>query len=265
VGFLTGVLNSFDKFAVPAFAPAVLNLVLIGATIYVCPRLGTSDLDHVTGLAWFVVAAGALEALVFAPVLWRLGYRFRFLPQLRAEPVRALFRLLVPGLIGAGVYQFAVLINRLMAGWLGADAVTSLYYSERLVYLPIGVFSVALTGACLPIMSRAFAQGRPGEMLEALFYSIRHTLFLSLPCVLGLVILGDRVVNLILRYGKFDDPSFVATMAALQCYALGIPAVAALKILRSGFFSRQDTRTPLKVSVTCLALNLALDQAYPMP
>ena len=258
-GFLAGVLNSFEHFAIPAFAPLILNLALIGATIWLCPRLGESAEARVTGLAWAVLVAGALQLVVLFPILWRFGYRFRFLPQFRSENVREVGRLVLPGLVGAGIYQLNVLCDRVLAGWLGAWAVTSLYYSERLVYLPIGVFAVALSAACLPVMSRACARNQPDDMLDALFYSLRHILFLSLPCVLGLMLLGDMVINLIFRHGAFGDDSFRATLGALLFYAPGIPLFAALKIIRSGFYSRKNTSTPMKVSAGCLALNLALN------
>ncbi len=258
-GFLAGVLNSLGHFAVPAYAPLLLNVCMIAGTIWLCPHLGDSPEAQAKGLAWAVLVAGVLQFAAVIPVLLKFGYRFRFLPQFRSESVRELIRLLVPGMIGAGVYQVNLMCDRFLAGWLGAYAVTSLYYSERLIFLPIGVFAVALSAACLPVMSRAFAQDKPDEMVEALFYSLRHVLFLSLPCVVGLMLLGNRVINLIFRHGQFSDASFVATFGTLLFYAPGIPAFAALKIIRGGFYSRKDMKTPVKVSVFCMVLNLILN------
>ncbi len=258
-GFLAGVLHSFGHFAVPSYAPLLLNLALIAGTIWVCPRLGATPEQQAAGLAWSVLVAGVLQFAAVLPVLFRYGFRFRFLPHFRSANIDEIKRLLIPGLIGAGVYQVNLLCDRFLAGWLGAYAVTSLYYSERLVFLPIGVFGVALSAACLPVMSRAFAQNKPDEMVDALFYSLRHILFLSLPCVLGLMLLGDRAITVIFRRGEFGDESFQATLGALLFYAPGIPAFAALKIIRGGFYSRKDTRTPVKVSAACMLLNLLLN------
>ncbi len=264
-GFFAGVLNSFDHFSVPAFAPMLLNLALIAATIFLCPRLEDIGVNAAYGLAAGVLVAGLLQVLVLLPVLRRFGFRFAFAPSLRSSGVRELLVLVIPSMAAAGIYQINVLCDRLVAGWIGAGAVTSLYYSERLVYLPIGVFAVALTSACLPVMSKAFAEDKHDEMVDALLYSTRHILFLSLPCVLGLMLLGRQAIDLVYRGGEFDRDSLHATLGALLYYAPGIPAFAAVKIIRSGFFSRKNTRTPMKVSLFCLVLNIGLNLSLMIP
>jgi putative peptidoglycan lipid II flippase len=254
VGFLTGVMNSLDRFAVPFQVPVILNLFLILGTL-ASPWLGVTQERQVLALAVVVLLAGVVQLALMAWLLWRTGYRYQFLAQWRSPDVRELLTLVLPAAAGAAIYQVNVLCDRLMAGWLGSYAVSSLYYSERIIYLPIGIFAVALSAACLPAMSRAVAADDHAGMVGALCYSLRHILFLTMPCVLVFMLLGREIVALAFQWGAFNEQSTKDTVAALVYYAPVVPAFSAVKILRSGFLSTKDTRTPVKIAFGCMILN----------
>lgn len=260
---LGAVLNSLGRFALPAWGSVWLNLGFIVASLWVAPRLDQPAYALVGG----VLVSGILQAGLLLPPLWKLGWRPAVHLDFRAPGLRAVLALMLPGLLGAAVYQVNVLADRVFAAWLGDWAVTSLYYAERLVFLPVGIFAVALTAAALPAMSRAWSRQDDHAAESAFAYSMRHVLYLSTPCLLGLVLLAEPICRLIfMRHGgQFDADSLRYTRDALLYYSLGIPAFAALKIVRAGFYSRQDARTPVRVSIFCILLNLVLNFAFIVP
>lgn len=257
--FLAGVLQSFERFALAALAPVLLNLFLILATLWLCPHLGSSEEQQVRGLAWAVMAAGILQLLMLLPTLRRLGYRFRLDLRLRTPALRELGLLILPGLFSAGIYQLGVVVDRVTAGWLGDYAVASLYYSQRLVDLPVGIFAVSMATAALPAMSRAAAAGKLGELNAALNYGLRQMLFITAPCVVLLCLLARPVVQLLFERGKFDAQSTAYTTGALYYLAPAIAAYALAKVVRQGFFCRQDMKTPMQVAALCVGLNVVLN------
>ena len=262
---LAGVLNSLGHFAAPAYSPVILNSAMIIALVYICPKLDHSEYDKLLGLAGAILVAGVLQVVILILVLNRFKFRFQFSIKLNSTRVKELCVMIVPGVFSASVSQVNVLVDRLFASWLGGFAVTSLYYSERLIYLPIGLFAVALASACLPEFSRAVAEDKSEEMVVAFFYSIRQILYLTLPFVVLLMMLAAPIVNLIYQRGSFDDLSAHGTVTAILFYAPGIPAFAAVKILRAGFFCRKDTATPAKIAGYCLILNVILNMILIVP
>ena len=264
-GVMGGMLNSLRHFTVPALSPIILNCALIVAVLFISPRFGPDATSRLSGLAGAVVAAGVLQILVLVPILRKFGFSYKFIPDFRSSHIITLRRLVIPGVLGASVNQINVLCDRLFAGWLGGYAVTSLYYSERLVYLPVGIFAVALAAACLPEFTRAAANKNTEELLAAFFYSLRHIIYLTLPCVLILIVMADSVTALLYERGSFTSESTKHTVSALLFYAPGIPAFAAVKVVRSGFFCVKDMVTPMKVGCGCLVLNVILNVALMIP
>jgi putative peptidoglycan lipid II flippase len=258
-GFMAGVLQSIGRFAVPAYMPVVLNGMFIIGILVVCPAMGDDPVRQVTGLSWMVLGAGVLQLGLSAWALTRCGMRLRFTPRFKDPNVTRVLDLFLLLVVGAAVLPVNTLIDRLLALSLGKYVVNSLYFSERLVYLPVGVFAVALSVACLPSLSRAAAANRMDEMGDSLCYAMRQVLFLTLPCMVVFLAIGQSIVEVIYMRGKFDAASVAATTSALLFYAPGIPAFAAAKIVRAGFISRQDARTPLKVALWCMGLNLVLN------
>ncbi len=261
VGAFAGVLHTLRRFAVPSLSSALLNLALIGGTAWAALSVGRGDGGgaSVWVLVWAVLIAGCLQLGVQVFFCRHAGYRFRFVPRLGAPEVGEVARLMAPALVGAGVVQLNVAVDRLLGGWLGASATTSLYYSQRLVYLPVGLFGVALGIVALPAMSRAAARDDPGELLSHLRYALRHAVFLSLPAVVLFAVSGRPVIRLLFERGKFDATAVAATAWALQFYVPGIPAFVAAKIAVAPYYARKDTATPVRVAALCLGLNVVLN------
>ena len=259
VGILGGIVNSLNHFAIPALSPIILNGAIIAGVLFVLPLLGNNELHQFYGLSLIILLAGFIQLCAFIPILKKNEFSFRLNPRILSPDIKKLTRLVIPGIIGASVLQCNVIVDRLFASWLGGYAVTSLYYSERLIYLPIGVFAVALATACLPEFTRAYIQGNINSLIDAMLYSLRHIFYLTLPCVVFMFLLAQPIVSLLFQRGDFDHQSLQFTLEALMYYLPGIPAFAAVKILRAGFYSRKDMITPVKISCYCLLVNVVLN------
>lgn len=255
---LSGVLHSLNHFLAPSLMPVMLNVVMIGSALYICPAFGASGEQQIMGLAFGVLIAGIAQVLILYAVLRKKGYHFRFRPKVTSE-TREVGGLAVPALVGAGVYQINVMVDTLLAGWLGAYALTSLHYSQRLVYFPVGIFAVALGVVCLPLMSRAVAAKQIDEVVGALQFSLKMVLFLTLPVTLLFAMFGEHVIRLAFERGSFSAESTADTLYALCFYLPGIPAFSAVKVIIPAYHSRLDTKTPLKISLFCLGLNLIMN------
>ncbi|MCJ8329192.1 MAG: murein biosynthesis integral membrane protein MurJ, partial [Lentisphaeria bacterium] len=257
-GFLSGVLHSFQKFTIPALLPIVLNTFFIATSLYIGSSI-TDEKLQLKILCIAIVISGIVQLVILVPGLYKLGWRFKPLIYKATTESRKLLKNFIPGLFSAGLYQINLVCDRLFAAWLGAYAVSSLYYSERLVYLPVGLFAVSIATVCLPLMSKAFAENKIGDVTESIFFSIKILNILCLPCVAVLCISGKEIISILFERGAFTADSLNDCYGALLFYSFGIPAYAIIKILRSAFFSQQDVKTPLKVSGVCFVLNIVLN------
>jgi putative peptidoglycan lipid II flippase len=245
-------LNSLDRFAAAAAAPIILNIIMIGSMIIF------SYADLVTGkaLSWAVFLSGVLQLVWLYWAVWRTGFRLKIrLPRLTPE-VRKVLRLMVPGAIGAGVMNINLLLDMVFASLLPAGSISFLHYADRLNQLPLSLFGVAMGTALLPSLSR---QIRLGEFEKALVnqgIAVEVSLQLTIPAALGLVLLSYPIIDLI--YGLEGD-QVTATAAALAAFATGIPAYVFSKVFATGFFARQDTKTPVKIAVISIVCNLFLN------
>jgi len=254
-----GVLNGLRRFAIPAYSPGLLNAFLIAGALWLAPRLGDTPEEQVFALAFAVLAAGCAQLLLHVVRCSQLGCVLRFQPSFQSADTRKVMALLGPVVIGAGVVQLNTLVDRVLAKLLGDAAITSLYYSQRLVYLPVGLFGVALGVVCLPAMSRAWARGDVDGMRSSLSTALRQVFFLTVPVVAAFWALREPVVRLFFERGSFDSRSTAETVWALLFYLPGIPAFAAVKVAVTPFHARQDTRTPLRIAVVCMVLNVILN------
>ncbi|MFA4944752.1 MAG: murein biosynthesis integral membrane protein MurJ [Lentisphaeria bacterium] len=267
-GALAGVLNTLKRFTVPAFTPLLLNLLLLAAAgvAWLANRHDGQPQKWIVATIPAVLLAGFLHVWIHLQVVRRReGLRFRFDPDFQAPEVRKIMTLMAPVMVGTGMIQLNVLVDRLLAGWLGEAAITSLYYSQRLIYLPVGLFGVAASVVLLPAMARAWAAGDQPALLRDLRYSLRHVWFMSLPMAVMLGWLGRESLDLMFGGGRFDEASLHATWWALVWYVPGIPFFALVKPAAAAFHARQDTRTPVRVAWGCMLLNLALNLTLMWP
>jgi putative peptidoglycan lipid II flippase len=250
-----GILNTFDRFLVPALTPVLLNLSLILAAVMFSGRMEVP----VKALAWGVLIAGLAQLLVQAPALMRLG----LLPKPRwgwkHSGVRKVLRLMIPTLFGSSVAQINLLIDSILATFLVSGSVTWLYYSDRLMEFPLGVFGVALSTVILPNLSRKFAEQSPQAFSATLDWALRLALVITIPAAVGLAALATPLLITMFQYQAFQSNDVAMTALSLSAYALGLPAFIAVKVLAPGFYARQDTRTPVKIAIISMISNMLMN------
>lgn len=256
-----GVLNTFGRFAVPALTPALLNLSLIGAALWLAPRLERP----VEALAWGVFAAGAAQLTFQLPFLARLGLLARPRWGWRHPGVRRILRLMGPGVIGSSVAQVNLLIDTVIASFLVTGSVSWLYYADRLVEFPLGVFGIALGTVALPALSARHAAGDGAGFAATLDRALRWVALVSLPAALGLALLAGPILASLFGYGAFGARDVEMSARALAAYALGLPAFVLVKVLAPGYYARQDTRTPVRVALLAMGANTALNLLLVVP
>jgi putative peptidoglycan lipid II flippase len=256
-----GILNSIGRFAVPAFTPVFLNLSLIAAALWGAPLFE----EPVKALAWGVFVAGAAQLLFQIPFLARQGLLPR--PRLRRahEGVRKITRLMLPAIFGSSVVQINLLVDTLIASFLAAGSISWLYFSDRFVELPLALFGIAIATVILPRLAREHAAKTPEAFNNTLDWALRLTLVVAVPAMLGLVWLAGPILASLIQYREFS--AFDTRMAAMSliAYAAGLPAFMLIKILAPGYYSRQDTKTPVKIGVIAMLANMGLNVAIVVP
>ena len=256
-GIVMGALNAQQHFLLPALAPVVYNLSIIGGALLLGPRMG------VRGMAVGVVIGAALHLLIQLPGL--LHYGARYTPTLGlADPgVREVGRLMAPRMLGTAITQLNFIVNNSLASELGTGAVSAINYAWLLMLLPQGVFAQAVGTAAFPTFAAQAARGERAEMRSTLAATLRAVLFLCLPATVGLLLLGRPLVRLLFERGAFAASSTEAVAWALAFYALGLPGHAGLEIVARAFYALHDTFTPVWVGGLAMALNVALSLTLP--
>ncbi len=252
--FAGGILNTYGRFAVPAFTPVILNVVLIAGAVWLSPRLAEPGM----ALAYAVFIAGLLQLLFQLPYLAQI----RALPRPRWRPrhegVRRAARLMLPAIFGSSVAQVNILISGMIASMLGVGSISYLYFSDRLMEFPLGLFGIALATVTLPYLSRLWSGGRHAEFAATLDWSMRIVLLIAAPAAFGLVVLAEPLVATLFYGGIFDAHAVRMTAMALQAYAAGLVGFSYVKVLAPAFFAREDTRTPVRIAVTALVVNTTI-------
>jgi len=253
-----GILNTFDRFLVPALTPVLLNLSLIAAAVLLSNRLEVP----VMALAWGVFAAGVVQLAVQVPALLRLGLLPRPRWGWRHSGVRKILHLMIPTLIGSSVAQINLLLDTVIATFLISGSVSWLYYSDRLLEFPLGVFGVALSTVILPNLSLKFARQNPQGFSATLDWALRLALIITLPAAFGLAVLASPILVTLFQYEAFRMSDVDMSALSLSAYAAGLPAFIAVKVLAPGFYARQDTRTPVKIAITAMVSNMLLNLLF---
>lgn len=250
-----GILNTFDRFLVPALTPVLLNVSLIAAAVFLSGHMEVP----IKALAWGVLFAGIAQLAIQVPALMRLGVMPRPKWGWRHSGVRKILRLMIPTLVGSSVAQINLMLDVVIATFLVSGSVSWLYYSDRLLEFPLGVFGVALSTVILPNLSRKFASQNPQAFSHTLDWSLRLALIITLPAALGLAVLAAPILTTLFQYGEFQVSDVEMSALSLSAYAAGLPAFIAVKVLAPGFYARQDTRTPVKIAITAMVSNMVLN------
>ncbi|WP_173498287.1 murein biosynthesis integral membrane protein MurJ [Marinobacterium sp. xm-g-59] len=253
--FCGAILNSYERFAVPAFTPVLLNVCLIGSAVYLSPMFD----PPIMALAWGVLMAGTVQLLFQLPFLARL----RLLPVPQAgwkdEGVRRILKLMLPALFGVSVAQINLLLDTVLASFLQTGSVSWLYYSDRLVELPLGVFGIAIATVILPSLSRKHSEKSGEEFAKMLDWAVRMVLLIGIPSAVALILLAEPLLTTLFHYGEMTDRDVSMAAMSLRAYGLGLLAFMLIKVLAPGYFSRQDTKTPVKIAVKAMVANMVFN------
>lgn len=261
VALAGGVLNTWSRFAVPAFTPTLLNVSFIVAALFLTPYFD----PPVLVLAWAVFFGGMLQLALQVPALWRIG----MLPRPRfdvADPgVKRILLLMGPALLGVSVAQISLLLNTIFASFLQTGSVTWLYYADRLMEFPTGLLGVALGTILLPSLSKAHADERREEYSSLLDWGLRLTLMLALPAAVALAVLAVPLIATLFHYGRFDATDLAMTRQALIAYSVGLLGLILVKVLAPGFYARQNIRTPVRIAVVTLVATQVMNLLFIVP
>jgi putative peptidoglycan lipid II flippase len=256
-----GMLNSLRAFSAPAFSPVLFNVFIIAAALWLSPQLT----EPIFGVAIGVTIGGLAQFLIQLPSLKRQG----MLPSFQWNPshpgVQRIGWLLLPAMVGLSVTQVNILVNTLLASFLPEGSQTYLFYGMRLVLFPLGIFGVALGTAILPSLSKQAAEGQMEELKKTLAFGLRMIFFIIIPSMVGLIVLRIPIIHLFFEHGAFTSPATAGTAAALAFYAVGLPAFAGVRIVVAAFYSLKDTKTPVKIAVLAMVVNIVLNLALMGP
>jgi len=249
-----GALNALKRFAAPAFAPSLLNVALIAAALTLVPTMATLGLPAIAALAFGALLGGALQTGALLPALARVSMLVRPRLGLRDPYVRKSLELLAPLLLGLGVYQVNVMLSRLFASYLPEGSQSYLYYGQRVVEIPQGMFAFAIASAALPTLSELRSRGHTEEVKRIFGYGLRLNLFVAIPATVALVVLAHPTVAVLFTRGEFGAGEAAETARSLVWQAAGIWAVASVRTVVPMFHAHNDTRSP----VICSAVNLVV-------
>ncbi len=255
------ILNTYGRFAVPAFTPVLLNLSLIGSTLLLTPWFA----EPVMALAWGVAIAGISQLLLQVPFLLQI----RLLPAPKWGPqhegTRRIMKLMIPALFGVSVSQINLLLDTVLASFLQTGSVSWLYYSDRLSELPLGVFGIAIATVILPSLSTRHAEADGRHFSRTLDWAIRLVLLIGVPAAVALFILAGPLIATLFDYGEMTDRDVLMAAMSLKAYSLGIIAFMLIKVLAPGYFARQDTKTPVKIAIKAMVANMIFNLTLVFP
>jgi len=253
--FAGSILNTYKQFAIPAFTPVLLNLSLIGCAIWLSPMMDVP----VSALAWGVLIAGIAQLLFQFPFLLKIKLFPKPSFNKDKEGVGRILKLMLPTLFAVSIVQINLLVDTIFASYLVDGSISWLYYSDRLVEFPLGVFGIALATVLLPNLSSEHAKNAKEKFSDMLDWALRWVFLISIPAAVGLAVLAVPLITTLFQYDEFT--TYAATMSgkSLLAYSLGLPAFVLIKIFASGFFSRQDTKTPVKIGAIAMFSNIGLN------
>tara|TARA_B110001452_G_scaffold253796_1_gene244830 strand:+ start:6195 stop:7826 length:1632 start_codon:yes stop_codon:yes gene_type:complete len=261
-GLAGGILNSYDRFAVPAVTPLLLNITLIAAALIAAPLFH----EPAFALAWGVLAAGIVQFIFQLPFLQRIHMLPAPVIDWQHPGVRKILKLMGPAIFGVSVSQINLLLDTMLATFLPTGSVSWLYYSDRLAELPLGVFAVAIATVILPNLSRHHASASTEAYSETLDWALKMILVIAVPAAAALTLLAEPILVTLFYYGDVMTMRDM-TMAtlSLRAYAVGLIAFMLIKVLAPGFFARQDMRTPVRIGVIAMATNMVLNLLFVVP
>ncbi len=252
------ILNTWNRFSVPAFAPTFLNVSMIGFALFAAPYFH----PPVLALAWAVTVGGVLQLAYQLPHLKKIG--MLVLPRINLKDAGAMrvVKQMGPAILGVSVSQISLIINTIFASFLVSGSVSWMYYADRLMEFPSGVLGVALGTILLPSLSKSFASGNHDEYCRLMDWGLRLCFLLALPSAVALGILAKPLTVALFQYGKFSAFDAAMTQRALVAYSVGLMGLIVVKVLAPGFYSRQDIKTPVKIAIITLIMTQVMNLAF---
>jgi len=255
---VSSVLNIYGRFAVPAFTPVLLNICLILTALYLAPHM-----EHpIVALAWGVFIAGFVQLAFQLPFLAKLGLLHFPRWAWRKEKVQKIMKLMIPGIIGSSAVQINLLIDLMIASNLQDGSISWLYYSDRLVEFPLGVFGIALATVILPSLSKYHSDSDPRAFSHTLDWALRWVILISTPAMVALIILAGPLISTLFQHGSFTADSVTMATYSLIAYSTGLISFVMIKVLSPGYFARQDTRSPVRYSIIAMVVNIVLNLTF---
>lgn len=249
-----GILNSVKHFAAPAAASIFMNLGVIAGALW----LGSFFDPPVMGLAVGVLLGGLLQLAIHFPYLKQFG----FWPRLQWDPshpaVKGILRMMIPAAYGAAVYQFHVILITFLASFLTSGSVSYLWYADRVMEFPLGIFAISIATAILPTLSDQAADKDHKALKETFGDGLRMIFFITLPAAGGLIVLAEPIIRILFQHGTFGEASTTATSQALVFFTLGLPFISGVRITSNAFYALQDSRTPVRAANWSILVNLVL-------
>lgn len=266
VSLLSGVLNSIEKFAAAAATPVILNICMIASLFLLKPFVGS----YAHALAVGVSVAGVLQLIWLMVQAKKYGVCPRFIRPRFTPKVNLLFKRIIPGIMGAGVYQINVLIDTILVSFVANGAVSWLYYANRLNQLPLGVIGAAVGTALLPLLSKQIKTsiengGDEKEVRETQNKALIFSMLITVPATVGLIALASPIVSLLFERGEFGSNETHMTAIAMIALTVGLPAYVLIKVFAPNFFARGDTKTPVKIATASMVVNVILNFALMFP
>ena len=258
VALAAGIFNTWNRFAIPAITPALLNVSFIVAAVFFADRFD----PPVLALAWAVFAGGVLQLAFQVPFLVRMGLLPRWRLAWSHPGVRRVLKIMAPATFGVSVAQVSLLINTIFASYLPTGSVSWLYYADRLMELPAGMLGVALGTILLPSLSKYHADANRVEYARLLDWGLRITVLLAVPSAVALAVIALPLVSTLFQYGRFGAEDAWMTCRALVAYSIGLIGMILVKILAPGFYARQNVTTPVKIGILTLIATQAMNLAF---
>ncbi|MDH5571986.1 MAG: murein biosynthesis integral membrane protein MurJ [Gammaproteobacteria bacterium] len=255
---VAGILNSYGRFAIPAFTPVFLNLILIASALWLSPYFA----EPVVALAVGVFIAGLVQLGFQLPTLHSLGFLRWPRWGWQHGGVRRVMRLMLPGIVGSSAMQINLLFDILIASFLVSGSISWLYYSDRLVEFPLGVFGVALATVILPNLSEKHTQGDPAAFSHMLDWALRWVLVIGTPAAVALAVLAGPLLITLFMHGEFSKHDVEMSSLSLMAYSIGLLGFTLIKVLAPGYFARQDTKTPVRIALIAMAANMSFNVVF---
>lgn len=254
--FCGSILNSIGKFAVPAFTPVLLNLSIISAAIIVSPALEEAIAK---ALAWGVFAAGVVQLMMQLPFLWKEGYLVKPKWAWNSPGVRKILTLMGPALFGVSVGQINLLLDTVIASFLETGSIVWLYMSDRMLEFPLGMFGIAISTVILPSLSRQHSSANNKDFNATLNWALKLVCLIGIPASIGLFMMAEPIILTVFQHGKVSIADAYASSLSLKAYIVGLLGFMFIKVLATGFFSRQDTKTPVRIGIIAMVTNMVFN------